>query len=856
MVDNAYALAQWSQALVTAVTAEDDVTRAHARHRSAAWQRVVTGLRSGSVRLGSRTPVRGLPAWVTPEVVRGGFATGQPAAAGPLSVFERELAAQAGLPEERGAVFEHCLTESGLRRLWAVLDGGRFDVDLPEAAAVLVVAWLVRAGDVRSALAVVDALRPHAATVRFLPASVSVPERDPEIVWRESAGDVAAALRRRTPPTQVLRMNDVLAAWNPFADRLLAQWLTVTTDGRVDGPFSDGWLRAGRELLDEYDRLACRRVPPRRHASPKENAAALRLALAAVVGGRELTPRERGRVLGAVEAMSARRGAPGTPALGELRARQRAQASLPTVASLAHLAADRLAPAPPGAGLEDLTPFAAPVTEAESATTTLPAGTAMPRAVQRTLLRTKAGTLRQLVDDGVITSAELLATMVPQLTAQVVADQYDDPVLRVLVARTYEAFRRRRSLLLLHLQQQVRPEELPWVAATAARRRTTDATRDVARGTLLRLADEAVTHWPGAILPNPLVAELTTLAAAAGARVPLVEEIAADIFMGRFSPKFATTFILAASALGGSRYARYYRVSDDDLARVRRARRPEQAFGELCAERADTPGHRWCVVCNGMIVEQAQILTTHNLASLVAVGLTPRHGWRQAAEGAYGRAADLMTRLKGNPRPQRMLKDLAYAWRQMVFHLSQLDEAGQSAFLEWATADASRRSAFAGDRLLDLLDGLARPGARPTLLGWGHGQHWLLEVTPRVVDQRVRNRVIEYLELASSFDAQRQYQAIAPVNVAHAVIYQWEDNFPEGLDTTNLDARVYSAAEASSLGRYQSAWETALAALTEDDPELEAVHAMAEWEALRQAAESALGVFMERGYLAEDREVR
>lgn len=732
MVDNPYALAQWSQALVTAATADDADTRARAQRRVAKWAHVIAGLRSGSLRLGSRTPVRDLPAWVTPEVLRGGFATGKPAAGGPLSSFERELAREAGVPEERGAIFGYVITEHGMRRLWTVLDAGRFEIDLPEAAALLVVAWLVREGDVDAALVIVSELRPHAESVRFLPASVSVPERDPEIVWREGAGTVAAALRGRKPPTQVLRMNDVLSVWNPFADTLLEHWLEVTTDGRLDDSFSDRWLDAGRALLGEFERLSGEHAPPRRHTSPKENAAVLRLALAAVVGGRELTPRERGRVRTAVEAMVARRGAPGTAALRELRERQRAQAARPTVASLAHLTADRLASSPPDAGIEDVAPFVAPVADAEAAATSLPVGTPMPRAVERALLRAKAGTLRQLVDDGVITSAELLATMVPQLTAQVVAEQYDDPVLRVLMARSYEAFRRRRSLLLLDLQHQVRPDELPWVAAASARRRGTEATRDVARGTLLRLADEAITHWPGAILPNPLIAELGTLATAASVSVPLVEEIAADIFMGRFSKKFAETFVVAASSLSGTLYARYYRVSDDALASVRRAQKPANAFGDLCTERADTSGHQWCVVCNGTVVEQAQILTTHNLASLVALGFTPRNGWQHAAEGAYTRAAELLTRLKGNRRPQRMLKDLSYAWRQMVFYLAQLDAPDLAAFLEWARDDAGQRSEFAGERLLTLLDDLARPGVRPPLLGWGHGTHWLIDADAEI----------------------------------------------------------------------------------------------------------------------------
>ena len=44
-----------------------------------------------------------------------------------------------------------------------------------------------------------------------------------------------------------------------------------------------------------------------------------------------------------------------------------------------------------------------------------------------------------------------------------------------------------------------------------------------------------------------------------------------------------------------------------------------------------------------------------------------------------------------------------------------------------------------------------------------------------LVVRRVRNGIIEYLELASSFDEQRAYQRTAQVSVPVEVINQWED---------------------------------------------------------------------------------
>jgi len=51
----------------------------------------------------------------------------------------------------------------------------------------------------------------------------------------------------------------------------------------------------------------------------------------------------------------------------------------------------------------------------------------------------------------------------------------------------------------------------------------------------------------------------------------------------------------------------------------------------------------------------------------------------------------------------------------------------------------------------------------------------------RVVEQRVRNRVIEYLELTSSLAAQADYEKSVPIAyVPYEVINQWEDQLPRG----------------------------------------------------------------------------
>lgn len=123
----------------------------------------------------------------------------------------------------------------------------------------------------------------------------------------------------------------------------------------------------------------------------------------------------------------------------------------------------------------------------------------------------------------------------------------------------------------------------------------------------------------------------------------------------------------------------------------------------------------------------------------------------------------------------------------------------------------------------------------------------------RIIEQRVRNRLIEYFELASSYAAQEEYAEAAPpyVHVPYEVIEQWEDWVPH-LDLVLTDSQVYTPEEKETLSRFQSVWETAAEAITDDYPSLDAVQATPEWEAMRCEAESALALLAKRGRLPED----
>ncbi|MCL6734584.1 hypothetical protein [Streptomyces neyagawaensis] len=750
-----YAAAQLARAFTTRLTHEDADTRRRAEVRGQRWRQVLAGMAAGRLTIGSRNPVADLPAWATPEVVRGGFATGTASAGGPLQPYEIEAARRFGAPAERRALFAHCLTEPGLAWLWGLLDSGHYEIGVPEEAALLTMAWLVRHEEVDAALDLAAELEPFAGRLRFLPRPADGPAPDATAVHRYTVSDTVDTLIRRRPNAAVETQREALAVWQPFGDELLAHWLRTAQDGRVlEATPDDDWLAAGATLLDRYRRLAAEHTRCTKHRNAKSNLGVLRGALEEVVAGRPLDVRRLGLLRHAVESMVRRRGLPGSPAHTALRRGQAGQAALPSHHALAQLMLRRLAVLPQDTGVTDVVPLLRAVTEEEGRETGLPVGAAVPPVIGRVVESALSAPIGTLVERGVVPSAEVLAELVPQLVAATTARSYRDEALRALMTAHYRAFRNRRSLLLLNLERQVRVEELPWVRAVSGQRSAVVGRAD-GEGTLTvlrQLGELAVQAFPGTLLPNPLVRELGELGRGCDLGAPFVEELAADIFMGAFSPKFLTAARIAGDLLGGgSLYERYYGVdyaAIRDLAIAESGPAPARSSGArtspgfalLCAERAGTPPGFWSVAANGTVIEQAQILTTHNLATLVGpVGITPRPGWADLARRCFVTVCRLTARVHHNPRPLGTLKDAAYAWRQMLFHLSLCPPGEQRRVIAGLPEETTRHPAHVAARLAPALagltliaeggafdaDGTADEGRARRLLGWSADGHWM-----------------------------------------------------------------------------------------------------------------------------------
>ncbi|MDO5068209.1 MAG: hypothetical protein Q4D96_13090 [Propionibacteriaceae bacterium] len=668
----------------------DPEVRQRAAARGQRWREVLSGMLSGRITVGSRTPVADLPAWVTPVVVRGGFATGRAAAATPPDPDEVELAETLGLQPDRRSLFDWWLTPQGRSVLLKMLDDNAFRAQYPEHTALMVVAVLQDRGDDQAADALVADLRPFADQLRLVPFATTPSQARPGTVHRHTVARAKAALTEYRPSAQVLAQQEALTVWIPLRDEVEQFWAELLTRPR---PTPEDLARAAHLVATHRD-AAARHTCCAKYRRRGESLPILIEELAQL--GSAPWPSERARrVLAAIED---KRGLPGSDRAVEVRTAQAAQAARPLFSEIGGVLATRLAKLrddegiPSRAGRPATEGFAHPVTAAE-ATPRVPAGTPIPEVLETILHRATASDPHTLVHPrGVIPSAEVLAEVAPQLTAWQLLKGPDVRVARLLAA-THLAFSRRRSLLLLNLEHQVNLDELPWVRALPGGALNPDVLLDSARD----LASEALTAFPDVPFPNQLVQELQFLTTQAGKDLPWTYELAADIFTGQFTQTFVDAARLAAEMLRGTLHESYYGLDCAWLATANLA-----AFTQWCHQAA--PGD-WSVAANGAIIERQQIATTHNLAVAVLLGAEPRQGWNAAGDQAAARACWHLAHGRDRRQTARMVRQAVFCY-SMVASPRILAEPHQEAHFEtygpsWLRDDL--RHALAGEPVTPLL---------------------------------------------------------------------------------------------------------------------------------------------------------
>ena len=750
-------------------------TGATASRRVTQWRHVLAGMLDGTLRHGTRTPVADAPPWVTLEVAHGGFATGRFQAAGPLLPHEVETLSRVDRPSgvtERAALNAFFLSDTGRAELRDRLRTGRYRIDVPEEAALPVTTWLIDQGENERAEQLLETISPFFDRLRFYPHPAQRPAPSGAGVYVQPASTVIAALRSKRPNAAVQTMKEAIQVWTPLYDQAVELFLEtvegdtprISTDEngelvrRADGNpiveggwpcrrYPDGWTERARALLDEFERQRRNHQLSAKPEKPKENFARLRgyLARAADDPG-ALVGRDVGMIRKIIASYVTKHGAPGSAKLSETRSMQARIAAQPSYHRLAQMLADRIAAYESDEGVPDIDVRIARLEQEGDA------GISLPPSLTAKALRCLEAPIETLVARGIVTSSESVALLLPHLTAQLRAGGIDQVEVRRLYECVYSAFRRRRSLLLLDLESQVRLDELPWISALAPWIGYDEESRRAAREAMRQATRLVIESFPQTILPNRLVRELRALASASGERIPLVDELAADIFMDTFSEVYLRAAQAAAPVIGGTLYHRYFGLpldrvlALDDIRSDRWGTTESPGFAALCEELAGVE-HRaeWSPARNGAIIEQAQILTTHNLAPLLSrlelLGEL-RDAFPELARRSFAWICERQQNVRGAWRAEmQTAKNSAYAWRQMIFYLSLASDREVAEFLEWANLHLARQREDFRGRFQPALAGLfavfegrtfdssgldsASGGRR--LLGWTLERHWLLQ---------------------------------------------------------------------------------------------------------------------------------
>lgn len=307
-------------------------------------------------------------------------------------------------------------------------------------------------------------------------------------------------------------------------------------------------------------------------------------------------------------------------------------------------------------------------------------GRSVPNNIRRKITRARLRTLKELLDVGLVPSAEIVAQLVPALTAEAASTGVSDLALRRISYALRVAFRKRRSLLLLNLDRQVRIQDIPWAPAIVAYGADNISESGVAFSTLKLVVSETLNHFPQTIIPNKLLQSLRDLAKEAGMYLPLTDELAADIFTGSLTKKFADAVSIAAEVLVDSPYARYYGLNDIYRAiRNGEAYSPEKLVADCGKLSRLGPCQQWIgwgsVAKNGAGLEWCQILSSQNLAGLYRdTKIADEVEWGSLASRTWLWILQALSKCPMNewrPKLQHM-KNIAFAWRQLIFFVSMV----------------------------------------------------------------------------------------------------------------------------------------------------------------------------------------
>jgi hypothetical protein len=718
----------------------DPEVRAWRILHSEAWRDTLNSLPRTGTYIGRTNPVSGYPRWGTRGPAESRRGHRGLLAGGPLQPDELELLSELPSSGERATERErlnnYFLTDAGLARLRAALRSGAFRIEMAEQAALPAVAILLERGAAREAAEIVHEITLFLPGLRFYPALTQARHVTLPLIQRERHLDVADKLSSKMPNGRVARMNATVAVFNPLCDELVSLWLETALPaaaanrlGSLGSSWPPGWNTRRASWLTRYEMAVREHGAVGRHHHRKSTFQKLLKWLEMCPGvDHTITHRDLLSLRAIVQEHLDRHGTPEAAANGLGPTLDRVPHS-----EVAHAVGRWIQQVDRPLTVADLEGLASPALD--GITPDLPAGSELP-----THIRAKAGmalraNLQTLFSEGVVPSLETLVPYLPLLNSQVVAARHHDPVVKNVFRQSHAAHWHWLTLHRRPVGYQTPLDSLPWLRALNDEGDDTVETRRLAFKSLRDITMFCFRHFPQARIPNGVLPELENLAVQSGTKLTLVSEIEVESTGQSFHPTHTAAGCVAILLLQGTFYSGYFGLSEwaqdvphhlPDVLDAERFKGLEDAFKNRCRIRAEESGtadvsHQqlWD---HTTAIEQAEILTTDNLATLV-FGLDLTDALRENG-ATYGSKAlfwciqemrssrALRRHRERKGRHYGAYRKLAIAWRQAIFFLSfapgeevrQIVGAFQKRVSEHADPSVRRLSCFAAG-LQMVLDG-------------------------------------------------------------------------------------------------------------------------------------------------------
>lgn len=119
----------------------------------------------------------------------------------------------------------------------------------------------------------------------------------------------------------------------------------------------------------------------------------------------------------------------------------------------------------------------------------------------------------------------------------------------------------------------------------------------------------------------------------------------------------------------------------------------------------------------------------------------------------------------------------------------------------------------------------------------------MTSITKKLLQQRIRNRIIEYFDLS--------YEEIAKFG-AFEIINMWQDFVPEGWDENFFKEPVFSKKEQAHIKQFCEIWGRTAEATPADIFDKETLQNSIDWSTFVSEAKKAHKLFEERGKFSEE----